>query len=809
MKTKIYFLSTLVLCTILIGALKTKILDSAPPLANILNPFHGLLANNQHLIDHKNQRSSRCEGLREEVTVLFDEYMVPHIYALSIEDLLFAQGYVHAHMRLWQMDIQTRAASGRLSEVLGPSTLQADQLTRRLGLLEGAQLAEKKWKENEFVYGLLEAYSKGVNKFIDELSPASLPVEFKLLDYQPEPWTPLKCALMTKNMARTLCLKENDLEHSNLAAWLPDSIFSILFNDFEEGFSPVIPEKTSWKYITNDKRYPQSQRNIQFFGNKPYEDNAEGIGSNNWAIGPNKSLTGNAFLCSDPHLNLTHPSIWFENHLNGPDIDVYGVSIPGLPGVIIGFNTYIAWAQTNVAQDVLDWFTIDWADEKKGTYWLDGKETQIETRLDTHYIKGASWVVDTVKITEFGPIVYDTETSQGRKGMAMTWLAALEPRGNDPKCIIEINKARNYREFYEGLRDYDSPAQNYVYADVEGNIGMHVHGRFPLRRSGQGKFVQEGNTSANKMNQFIPAEHNAKSINPPRGFVSSANQVSTDSSYPYYYSGSFAYFRGILINRTLEKDKKFGVEDMMNLQTSAQSYFPEMLVNILTPAMDTLCAQDASLQQKWQQIKSWDFVFDKYSTEPVIFELFWEALYNLIWDEFDQEGLPPLKKPSKASTLLFMKNHPKSSYFDRVQTEEKEELADILMLAFGKAVQQWEEGQKGEGKTQNWINFKPVHIEHLAKIPAFSDRNIATSGHKDAPNALNSPAGPSWRMVVEMSNPIKAYGIYPGGQSGDPFSKHFRDRTETWAKNEYHPLHFPSTLDEPVFQPSKKWVLTP
>jgi len=805
MKQKLYFFLTLFLSALLLWTLQSKILSSAPPLANILNPFNGLLANNQHLFDHKNQRFARCEMLTEEVTILFDEFMVPHIYAKNMEDLLFAQGYLHAHLRLWQMDIQTRAASGRLSEVLGESTLQADLLTRRLGLLEGALLAEKKWQENEKIYSLLEAYSKGVNKFIDELSPASMPVEFKLLNYNPEPWTPLKCALITKNMARTLCLNESDVEHSNLAALLPDSIFSELFNDFEEGFSPVIPEKTSWKYITNDRRYPPVQQGIQFFGNKPYENEPEGIGSNNWAISPKKSSTGAAILCSDPHLNLTHPSIWFENHLNAPDIDVYGVSIPGLPGVIIGFNQSIAWAQTNVAQDVLDWYTIDWEDEKKGTYWLDGEKTQVSFRLDTHYVRGAQWVVDTVRITDFGPIVYDTETSNGKRGMAMTWLAVLEPRGNDPKCIIEINKARNYKEFYEGLREYDSPAQNYVYADVEGNIGMHVHGRFPLRKSGQGKFVQEGNNSSHKMNQFIPAEHNAKSINPVRGFVSSANQVSTDSSFPYYYSGNFAYFRGIFINRTLEEEKKFTVRDMMDLQTSAQSYFPEMLIEIIAPVMDTLCSKDPSLLQTWEQLKSWNCVFEKSNSVPVIFELFWEALYELIWDEFSLKNLPPVKKPSKASTILFIKNHPNSSYFDLVNTEKIETLEDILLLSFQTAVK----GFESTSQSKTWMEFKPLHIEHLAKIPAFSDHNVPASGHKDAPNALNSPAGPSWRMVVEMSTPVKAYGIYPGGQSGEPFSQYYKDRTETWAKNEYHLINFPCDLEAPSFQPLKKWVLTP
>lgn len=803
MKNKIYFAFFFVLSIALLAVLHIKIISTAPPLGNILNSFNGILANNQCKVDHCGNKEIKCRLLTGDLDVLFDENYVPHIYSKNLNDLFFAQGYIHASMRLWQMDIQTRSAAGRLSEVLGELTFETDKLTRRQGLAEGARLMVEKWKENKEIYSYIESYCNGINKYISELKKSTLPLEYKLMEFQPELWTPLRCALMLKNMARTLCMSDFDIEMTNIKSLMPDSLVRELFSIHEEGASPVIPTSTSWDHIKKPEQPAEQSIGLIIKDYKPYENLPPGIGSNNWAVGPEKTINGHAILCSDPHLNLTMPSIWYENHLVSEDMDVYGVSLPGLPGVIIGFNENISWAQTNVGHDVLDWYTIDWKDEKKGIYFLDGKETKVEIRIDTHYIKGRPTVYDTVMVTPFGPIVYNSDTNSGKKGMAMTWIGNLKPQDNDIQCMINLNKASNYKEFSEALLTYDTPAQNFVYADVEGNIGMHVQGRLPNRPVERGRYVQSGNYSGHIMNSFVPSKDNPKVKNPLQGYVSSANQVSTDETYPYPYNGFFAYFRGVRLNRSLDTLTRISVQDMKDLQFSNYSLFPESFLEIALPVLER--GQFSTGERKWLgKLSSWNRSFDPELQEPVLFEYFWNLFYESLWDEFSNTEQQRFRTPTPASTILFMKNSPASPLFDNAGTPETEDMETLLMNNFKKAVADLED-KISEDPTFNWHMHKPVTINHLGRISAFSEEKIYTGGHREALNANNSPWGPSWRMVVEMSNPIKAYGIYPGGQSGDPGSIFYNDRVKTWAKGEYNLLRFPAPKDDPGFTPVQIW----
>lgn len=804
MRNKISFTFFLLLSLGLLTALNMKIIPSAPPPGRILNSFNGLLANNQCKVDNCKYKEIKYMTIAADLEVLFDGNYVPHIYSANLNDLFFAQGYIHASMRLWQMDIQTRSAAGRLSEVLGEITFETDRLTRRQGLAEGAKLMVEKWKENEEVYSYIASYCEGINKYISELKKATLPWEYKLMEFEPEHWTPLHCALMLKNMARTLCMSDFDIEMTNVKSLLPDSVLQELFSVWEEGASPVIPVSTSWHHIRKKKELSaEEDMGLIINDYKPYENLPPGAGSNNWAVGPAKTRNGHAILCSDPHLNLTMPSIWYENHLVSKDMDVYGVSLPGLPGVIIGFNENIAWAQTNVGHDVLDWYAIDWIDEKNGIYVLDGKETGAEIRVDTHYIKGHITMYDTVMVTPFGPVVYNTETNSGKKGMAMTWIANLKPQDNDIACIVDLNRASNYLEFSEALLKYDTPAQNFVYADVEGNIGMHVQGRLPDRPLERGRYVQSGNTSKNRMNNFVPSEDNPKVKNPPRGYVSSANQVSTDESYPYPYNGFFAYYRAVRLNKSLDTMRQVSVQDMKDLQFSNYSLLPEKFLEIALPVLET--GELTVTEKQWlEKLTQWNRSFDPELQEPVLFEYYWHLFYENLWDEFENTEQQRFRRPTSASTVLFMKNNPSSPFFDDKRTPETESMEILLMNSFKKAVADLEDKIR-ENPAFNWHLHKPVTINHLGRIPAFSEENVYTGGHREALNANNSPWGPSWRMVVEMSKPVKAYGIYPGGQSGDPGSIFYNDRIKTWANGKYNLLHFPAPLEKPGFEPVQIW----
>lgn len=792
---------------LLIALLSVKLNDNTPPLAKILNSFSGFWANS-YFKSESDIKNHVYSELTEKVEVLFDENLVPHIYASNLEDLFFAQGYTHASMRLWQMDMQARAASGRLSEVLGEITIETDKLTRRQGMPTSANQVLEKWLEDETGSRYLEAYSNGVNKYIHELKSKALPIEYKLLGFEPEEWSPYKSALMAKNMARTLCMRDFDIEMTNTRSLVQDSTMKMLFSQWESGNAPIIPVGTDYSYIEQpiqnaDNTIPTEE----LYDEKPYENTPDGVGSNNWAVAPHLTKNGNAILCSDPHLGLTLPSIWYENHLVGEGINAYGVSLPGLPGVIIGFNENIAWGQTNVGQDILDWYSIEWVDEEIGTYIVDDKYLNTEIRIDTYYVKDQCVIYDTVHTTIFGPIVYQSENNKGKKGMAMSWAANMRPRGNDLMSMIDINLAKDYSEFVDALLEYDMPPQNFVYADIEGNIAMHVHGRIPLRTEEQGFYIQEGRSEKSLMNTFIPSEHNPKMLNPERGFVSSANQVSTGKDYPYPYVGQFSFFRGVYLNQRLENMKNITVDDMKKLQNDTKSLFPSYALKTILPILENaqLAPEERSV---FEELRSWDFHFDKDLSQPVIFDLLWDKFYALIWDEFKGSEGKPLMKPTIASTIVHMSDFPNSRFFDVVETPEVENLSDLVLQAFRETVEEYTD-KKEENASLHWNAYKPVNIEHLLKLPAFSTFDVSTGGHKEALNANSSPWGPSWRMVVELSKPIKAYGIYPGGQSGDPSSKFYDNRTEKWAAGEYNQLNFPAPMTDLGFEPVQIWSFQP
>ena len=364
--------------------------SSLPPIGPFFNPFSGIWQN--AATGSIETMNLKLAGLQEEVKVLFDERQVPHIFANKHEDLFYAQGYVTAKLRLWQMDMSARSAGGRLSEVLGERTLENDRRQRRRGMLWAAERAWEAWEGAPEEKRWVESYSKGVNDYISSLSPSDYPYEYKLLDFAPEPWTPVKSSLFFKNMAQMLSSRNQDLGATNARAFLGEELFDFLYPEHNPKQSPIIPEGTPWDFTpialksdTNSGREMQS--NVLY----PHEGLPQPpafLGSNNWAVSGKKTADGYPILANDPHLALSLPSIWFEVQLHTPDFNAYGVSLPGLPGLAIGFNEHYAWGETNVGHDVLDWYRITWSDEEKTRYLLDGSSREVEVRTEKIEVRG-------------------------------------------------------------------------------------------------------------------------------------------------------------------------------------------------------------------------------------------------------------------------------------------------------------------------------------------------------------------------------------------------------------------------------------
>lgn len=765
-----------------------------PPLGKFFSPFAGFWQNAEPL-DGYASFELPLEGLKAEAEVVYDERLVPHIFAANPEDAFFLQGYVTAQLRLWQMDVSTRRAAGRLSEIMGPRTLEMDRQQRRRGIFLAAERAARAWEKSEH-FPLLDAYVRGVNAYIEQLEPSDYPLEFKLLDYAPEPWTTVHVALMLKNMASTLCAHEDDLEATNALQFFGDSLFQVLYPEYNPRQSPVIPAGTTWDFtplaLPDSPLVKASLDGLLSF--QPLEKPDPGIGSNNWAVSPAKTANGKPILCSDPHLNFSLPAIWLELQMSWPQAKVYGVSIPGIPGILIGFNEHIAWGETNVGQDVLDWYRIHWADPARDSYWFDGQRRPVQKIVERIEVKGAETVFDTVRYTVHGPVVYE-DPEHPYQDLAMRWIALDEPNPEEISVFYRLAEARNFEDYSQALLHYDLPAQNFAFACKDGDIAIKVNGKFPLKHPQQGRFVQDGSTSATLWHGWIPKSHVPQVKNPPRGFIASANQHSTAPDYPYYYNGAaFDDYRGRFLNRSLENMDSITVEDMMQLQTSNYSLQPEEVLPVLLPYLDT--SRLSALQKRLVQLlRQWNYRFDADRVEPVLFTEWWQQLRRLAWDEmYALSDSLPILIPEDWRTLELLEQQPDFPLFDFQETPQRETAPDLVLMAFQRMSEELRE--RLDDPDFDWAAWKSTDVIHLSQIPAFSVLDLDVGGYRQALNAVRRRGGPSWRMVVELGDTVRAWGVYPAGQAGNPGSPFYSNLIETWTKGEYFPLNFMRSPDE-------------
>lgn len=782
-----------------------------PAMGRLLNPVTGFWANAEAQGLFPNQKL-QLSGLKSRVELVFDERRVPHIFAASAEDAFFAQGYITAYNRLWQMDMSTRKVSGRLAEVVGERALESDLLQRRKGIVKAAENLLKAWESAPDEIKGLNAYVAGVNAYINTLKPAQYPLEYKLMGFKPEPWTALHSVLFFKAMAEDLCARNEDLAATNTRTILGEERFRDLFPEYNPEQSPIIPSEVKWNFapIQPQPRVEMAESILSgLFPDKNIPQPFEGIGSNNWAVGPQKTLNGNPILCNDPHLGLTLPSIWFEIQLQCPDFNAYGVSLPGLPGIVIGFNENVAWGETNVGQDVLDWYAIKWADKDKQTYHFDGGTRQLETREETIQVKGRKEPVKIqVKYTHWGPLVFGDSTNSPYYSLAMHWLPSEDPEKRDHyemASFLGLMKAKNYADYDAALTGYDAPAQNFVFAARDGDIAIKVNGKLPLKRKEQGRFIQDGSLSSNAWQGYIPRDQIPQVRNPSRGFVASANQHSTDQSYPYYYNGGFDDYRGRFINRSLEAMDSITVKDVMALQNNPHSLQAEEALPLLLKLLprDQLNAQEKTVLKK---LEKWDGNYQYQKTEPGIFQAWFDSTYVLSFDEITRwrDSVEVLSVESWRFLDLLDKT-PEHAIFDWQKTKKTETAADLVLSAFQKVC-------KDLSKTPapTWRSLNNASVNHLARIPAFSRTNLPISGYSQAPNAIRNGHGPSWRMVVELGKDgVKAWGVYPGGTSGNPGSPFYDHMVDQWAKGEYNELFFMRNAQDARKTQQSVWSFSP
>ncbi|MCB0581507.1 MAG: penicillin acylase family protein, partial [Phaeodactylibacter sp.] len=581
-----------------------------------------------------------------------------------------------------------------------------DRNQRRKGMLLAAENALKGWSRSPEELALLEAYSAGVNAYINSLHPASYPLEFKLMGYAPEPWAPLKCAIFFKYMAESLCFRSDDLPATNTLALLGPELFAQLFPEIDPRQSPVIPETVKWDFEPISLEREKALAPEMMSGLIPHRQLPQapvGIGSNNWAVAAGKTANGNPILCNDPHLGLRLPAIWYELQLSLPGLNAYGVSLPGVPGIIIGFNEKTAWGVTNVGHDVVDWYEVHWADEEKENYYYGGQTKAVSRLVEVIKVRGkAEPVLDTVKYTVWGPVVHQAKGP--RQDLAMHWLALDTP---EPKPFYEMGaflrllKGQSVEDYTTALKGYESPAQNFAFASQSGDIAITVNGDLPLKRNQQGRFVQDGSDPENAWFGFIPRDQIPQVRNPERGFVSSANQNSTGPGYPYYYNGRFDHYRGRYINRRLEEMDRITVEDMMGLQLDNYSILAEEGVPLLLGLLDSTTSSLRS-HPEIQALRQWDFRFEKEAAAPVLFDRWLNETRRIAFDElYTLEDSMELIIPEKWLLLSLLRSQPDHTIFDIQGNDGRETAAEVVLKALEASIE--------EGKGENWSAYKNTH----------------------------------------------------------------------------------------------------
>ncbi|WP_291782103.1 penicillin acylase family protein, partial [Cecembia sp.] len=763
-------------------------IGNIPALGMLLDPNQGFWQN-AYSEDALAKEEIKLKNLKDEVQVVYDEHLIPHIFAQNVEDLFRVQGYITAQHRLWQMEFQTLAAAGRVSEIVGPVAIELDRMTRRKGLAFSAEQAVEYIKSNDpETFRLVEAYSDGVNQYIDGISRAMLPLEYKILGYTPENWNVYKSLLLLKYMADML-VGDKDLEFTNIRQLIGKDLMEKLFPLFPEENDPVIEVEKVWDFdpIPIKKPVDLSYPDVNIlFENLPQP--VPGVGSNNWAVAPEKTKNGAAILANDPHLSLNLPSLWYAMQLSTPEFTVKGATLPGALGIISGFNENIAWGVTNATRDTRDWYSIQFRNEDRSEYLYNDQWIQSTFRVEEIKVKGQSVFLDTVVYTHYGPVVFDRNFRAERQDVefALKWTAHME--SNEQKTFLLLNRAETHEDYLDALDHYTSPAQNFVFASRTGDIAMKVQGRFPLKWENQGKYLMDGNDPDFEWQGFIPFDQNPATLNPERGFVSSANQHSTDSSYPYYlFDNSFEHYRNRRLNNVLEQSENITLEDMKKLQFDQfHLHAAEAL-----PVMIQLLEQSGGLEQfgargnKFlEELNQWNFNTFPNQTEPALFQTWWKHLYRKIWEKWENDSLP-IVLPNKYQTVKLLQNEPESSLFDLPETTKVENAIDLIKVSFEEMIDEITAWQDEKGNYE-WAAFKGTKIMHLVpNFESFSRENIYTGGYSGILNATSERHGASWRYVVEMGDEITAFGIYPGGQSGNPGSRFYDNFIKTWANGEY------------------------
>jgi len=743
----------------------------------------------------------QASGLQAPVEVFRDKWGVPNIYAENEHDLFFAQGYVHAQDRLWQMEMMRRLGSGTLSEIVGEQTVNLDRYMRTFGL---RRAAEQSFPDlNSESRTVLDAYAGGVNAYI-ETHRDRLPLEYTILGISPTPWTSVDSMLVGNILALDMSLNlDEERLRAQVVAQIGESAAEELFQP-DKNMPFIVPEgMNSYGWLKNT---PEEFATVKkWLGAKPFLS----WGSNNWVVHGSRTATGKPLLANDTHLGLQMPSVWYENGLHSGRFNSMGFTVPGVPLIIFGHNERIAWGGTNLDPDVQDYYIEKLDDQKNPTqYEFIGQWYKLETIAETIKVKGAQPVSFTIFLTRHGPIMnLIGVVKNDEEPRALRW--NLYEGNKVFNSLIQLNLASNWNEFHAALQDWDALSQNMVYADVEGNIGYQATGLIPIREpKHQGIVPVPGWTGEYEWQGFVPYDELPAFLNPQDGFVATANNQVTPDDYPYQLSYKyFPGYRALRINNLLFQSEKLTPADMRTIQADTYSLSAEAL----HPMLLAIIKPENELQTKTlAQLKTWDLYLETDRVGASIFETWYQfMIYNTLSDDLGDDLAKWYQQdtPTGETTLLEWMADPKTSWFDDVNTTQQETRDEIVQRSFADAVKwlsdrygedpdQW---QWGKVHTTTFIN-DPLGESGIPVIDALVNGGpVASSGGLSTVNQswyswpdqpFNAFHGTSQRMIIDLSDWDLMLDVNSTGQSGHLFHPNFKDQISMWQKVEYRSMPF-------------------
>ncbi|MFQ6083968.1 MAG: penicillin acylase family protein [Candidatus Aminicenantia bacterium] len=752
------------------------------------------------------------KGISEEVEIIRDKWGVPHIYAQNEKDLFFACGYVHAQDRLWQMELMRRAGSGRLSEIFGEVTVETDKLLRVLGLKKAAEkdLAKLSPKMKK----LLTAYKDGVNAYINSKKP--LPPEFLILRYKPDPWEIIDSLLIKEIMAYDLCVNFNsEILRAELIDKLREEKTNEIMPSYPEEGAVIVPylgkkREKSWesKDVTLEFIPTMSVRQapaLQRFFVK------SGKGSNSWVVDGTITRTGKPLLANDPHLGIRLPSIWYEIHLIGGNFNVVGVSLTGIPFVIIGHNEHIAWGLTNSYADVQDLY-IEKLNSKQDKYLYNGEWKKLRIFEEEIFIKGKK-EPEKIKIkwTRRGPIITPIVVKSSNpihgefaESISLKWV--IYEGGQVAETFYLINKAKNWDEFKAGVSLFDAPSQNFIYADRKGNIGYFLSGKIPLRKNHKGLIPVPGETDKYEWIGYLEEDEKPFSFNPPEHFIVTANNKIVSDDYPYYISKDYlAPFRANRIRELLLKKEKHSIDSFKEIQLDVFSNQAQIFLPLIREL------EDLSGEAKKAQdiLKNWDGEMTE-GKEPALFQVFLQFFNeNTFRDELgDSLEKFKIRTDERWAGLLRIIDNSQSQWFENINNEKVmsvnksgENKKKIIEKSLNDAYL-WLSEKYGAPENWNWTEMHAIYFQHaLGQVailkffnrgpyPVMGDGETVNNSDFSINNPYRTVVAASFRQIVDLADLKNSICVGSSGQSGHFLSPHYDDQIKLWLNGKYYPMLF-------------------